>query len=193
MAETRRRNNSRREEPVATAPGPKQELVEEPFEPKVSAILAVHNQAAALRRAIQALERSQDRDRLEIIVVDCGSQDESAQIDSEFEGVTMLRLPLHFGATKALNIGTRTAKAELVFYLSPNVEVAPDTVSKLAAQLETESDTVAVCPLLADPEGLRFRKSDRFPRARPSAANRPARISISIRKACLSSIPAGTP
>jgi len=155
MAETRRRD-ARREDPVETVPVPR-EAVEETIQPRVSAILIGYNQAAALRRAIQALERSKDRERLEILVIDCGSSDESSQLDIEFEGVTMLRLPHHFGMTKALNIATRTAKAETVFFLSPNVEVAPDTVVKLAemleADLEADNDTSAVGPMLFDPEG----------------------------------------
>jgi hypothetical protein len=52
-----------------------------------------------------------------------------------------------------MNIGTRTAKAELMLYLSPNVEVAPETITQLADRLENASDTAAVSPLLADPQG----------------------------------------
>jgi GT2 family glycosyltransferase len=127
--------------------------VEEPLGPRVSAILVGWNQVEPLRRAVAALERSIDRERLEILVVDLGSQDGSAQLDSEFPAIVILRLPHNFGATKAMNIGTRTAKADLVFYLSPDVEVAPDTVSKLADKLEADSDAAAVCPLLVDEEG----------------------------------------
>ncbi|HTB15387.1 MAG TPA: glycosyltransferase [Bryobacteraceae bacterium] len=127
--------------------------VEEPLGPRVSAILVGWNQVEPLRRAVAALERSIDRERLEILVVDLGSQDGSAQLDSEFPAIVILRLPHNFGATKAMNIGTRTAKADLVFYLSPDVEVAPDTVSKLADKLEGDSDAAAVCPLLVDEEG----------------------------------------
>ncbi len=153
MPETRRRDTQKREQPVETAEIP-QEPQEEIVEPRVSAILVGYNQAAALRRAIAALEASTDRERLEIIVIDCGSHDESPQLDAEFEKITLLRLPMHLGATKAMNIGVRTAKAETVFFLSPNVEVAPDTVMQLAAKLEDETgDAAAVCPLLVDPAG----------------------------------------
>ena len=127
--------------------------VEEPLGPRVSAILVVLNQIEALRRAVAALERSTERERLEILVVDLGSQDGSAQLDSEFPSIVTLRLPHNFGATKAMNIGTRTAKAELVFYLSPDVEVAPDTVEKLANKLDEDPDAAAVCPLLVDDQG----------------------------------------
>ena len=131
---------------------------EEPQGPRVSAILVGFNQASAVRRAVQALEKSRDRDRLEILVVDCGSRDESTQLDTDFPSINMLRLPHHLGAARAMNIATRTAKADLLFYLSPNVEVASDTVAALADRLQPDADTpetdvAAVCPLLIDAEG----------------------------------------
>src|SRR5580704_8804695 len=127
--------------------------VEEPLGPRVSAVLVTLNQIESLRRAVAALERSADRERLEILVVDLGSDDGSPQLDSEFPAIVMLRLPHNFGATKAMNVSTRTAKGDLVFYLSPDVEVAADTVSKLADKLEADSDAAAVCPLLVDEAG----------------------------------------
>lgn len=145
-------------------------LTEELIGPRVSAILVAYNQAPTLRRAIEALERSTDRERIEILVVDCGSRDEGAQIDTEFPSVTMLRLPHHFGATKAVNIATRTAKAELVFLVSPDVEVLPDTVSNLAARLEEDENIAAVCPLLVDPEGQPVSKVFRIPTGEMFAA-----------------------
>ena len=151
MAETRRRDN-KREQPVETVPIP-QEPVEEIIEPRISAILIAHNQAPALRRAIEALEKSLNRDRLEIIVVDCASYDETPQLDTEYENITLLRLPHNLGATRSMNIGVRTAKAEILFFISPNVEVAPETVTQLADRLENAPDTAAVSPLLVDLEG----------------------------------------
>src|SRR5262249_3334889 len=90
---------------------------EEPLGLRVSVILVAYNQAPALRRALAALEKSADRERLEILVVDCGSTDESSRMDSEFPAINLLRLPHHLGATRAMNIATRTAKADLLFYL----------------------------------------------------------------------------
>jgi GT2 family glycosyltransferase len=90
---------------------------------------------------------------LEILVVDCGSQDDTSQIDSEFPAVTMLRLPHHLGSARAMNIATRTAKADLLFMLSPDVEVAPETVTALADILDADESTVAACPLLRTQDG----------------------------------------
>jgi N-acetylglucosaminyl-diphospho-decaprenol L-rhamnosyltransferase len=166
MAVTRRRDEKKSErhsDPIEPVSAPQAEVLEEPAAPKVTAILVVYNQAVALRRAVEALERSQDRERLEILVVDCGSDDESPQLDAEFPEITMMRLPHNFGATKAMNIGLRTAKGEMAFYLSPNVEVAPDTVSRLAERLESETDTAAVCPLLVDSEDRPVSKIQKIP------------------------------
>ncbi|MBZ5601758.1 MAG: glycosyltransferase [Acidobacteriia bacterium] len=151
MPEIRRRTE-KREQPVETVAIP-QQPVEEIVEPRVSAILVAYNQAPALRRAIDALEKSLDRDRLEIIVIDNASDDESGQLDTEFENITLLRLPHNLGAARAMNIGVRTAKAEILFFLSPNIEVAPETATQLADRLENASDTAAVAPLLIDPSG----------------------------------------
>jgi GT2 family glycosyltransferase len=139
--------------------------VEEPLGPRVSAILVALNQIEPLRRAVAALERSTERERLEILVVDLGSEDGSAQLDSEFPAIVTLRLPHNFGATKAMNIGTRTAKADLVFYLSPDVEVAPDAVKKLADKLEEDSDAAAVCPVLVDQNGKPVSRIYKLPTA----------------------------
>ena len=81
--------------------------------PRVSVLVVSYNHAAALRRCLEALERSEERERIEILVVDNGSSDESVQVIAAFPSVTPLHLPRNFGFTKALNIGMRTAKAEL--------------------------------------------------------------------------------
>lgn len=126
---------------------------EEALGPRVSAVLVVFHQLEALRRALAALEKSKERNRLEILVLDCGSQDGTSEIDSEFPSISLLRLPHHIGSAKALNIGIRSAKAELVLFLSPDVTVLPDTIPKLAARLEQDADAAAACPLLTDSEG----------------------------------------
>jgi N-acetylglucosaminyl-diphospho-decaprenol L-rhamnosyltransferase len=121
--------------------------------PLVTVLIVSHNNAPALRRTIESLEKSPDRGRIEVLVVDKGSFDESPTLDSEFPNTVFLRLPRNFGLSKALNIGMRTAKSELVFFLAPGVEVQPDTVAGLAARLEASSEATAVAPLILSPEG----------------------------------------
>src|SRR5690242_8211266 len=117
---------------------------------KVTALVFSYDNAPGLRRCLAALENSNDRQLIEILVVDCGSHDESPGLDSEFPNVTILRLPRYFGRTKALNIATRTANGEFLFFLTPEVEVLPTTIPMLLARCETDSDTAGLCPLLVD-------------------------------------------
>lgn len=143
--------------------------------PKVAVILIAHNQGVELRRAIFALERSEGRHQIEILVVDCASDDSTASIAEEFPAITMQRLPENFGATKALNIATRTARAEYLFLLSPEVEVATDTVARLAEKLDLESGVIGACPLLVDENGKPVARTRPFPNRQSLAEVREGR------------------
>jgi len=145
-------------------------MEETPQPPKVSVLIVSYNSAAPLRRCLEALEGSKDRETFEILVVDAGSEDESPTLDAEFPAATFLRLPRNFGLTKALNIGMRTAKGEFVFFLEPNVVVLAETVGNLAAVLEAEQSAVAVCPLLVSPDGQPVPEIYRVPDRRDIAA-----------------------
>src|ERR1700681_4911582 len=143
---TKRKTEAKKSAPIVEAePEPKPQEVEPAPAPKVTALIFSYDSAPALRRCLAALEGSNDRASIEILVVDCGSHDESAQLDSEFSSVTMLRLPRYFGRTKALNIGTRTASGEYLLFMTPEVEVLPTTIPSLLARLESDPETVAVC------------------------------------------------
>ncbi|MGD0435158.1 MAG: glycosyltransferase [Bryobacteraceae bacterium] len=161
---TKRKVEARKTAPIIEAETEALPLIEEqPPAPKVTALIFSYDSAPALRRCLAAIEGSNDRASIEILVVDCGSHDESPQVDSEFAGVTILRLPRYFGRTKAFNIGTRTAAGEYLFFLTPQVEVLPTTIPALVARLESDSEAVAVAPLLVDTEARQAAEFFRLP------------------------------
>jgi GT2 family glycosyltransferase len=136
------------------------QLVEEPEEPqevpnpiRITALVVSHNRADLLRRAIASLEKSEDREKLEILVVDNGSTDGSTEIESEFPNARFIRMPRNFGLTKAINVGVRGAAGEYILLLHDDTEVWPETARVLAAALEDQSEAGAVCPLLVTPDG----------------------------------------
>ncbi|MBI5282714.1 MAG: glycosyltransferase [Candidatus Solibacter usitatus] len=135
--------------PPAVPPRPP----EVPAGPRVSIVVVTHNCESALRRSIAALEASTGRERFEILTVDAGSTDGCPRIDAEFPSVTVLRLPRNFGKTRARNIGMRTAQADLILFLDPNVEVRPGAVHALASALESREELTAAGPVLEDPSG----------------------------------------
>jgi len=151
---TKRRNIEKTAAPIMEVePSPAVLQEEEAPKPKVTALIFSYDNAPGLRRCLAALENSNDRELLEILVVDCGSHDESPGMDSEFPNITMLRLPRYFGRTKALNIGTRTATTENLFFLTPEVEPMPTTIPSLLSWLDENSDVMAAAPLLLNTEG----------------------------------------
>ena len=124
-----------------------------PQEPKVSVVIVTWNCVEALRRCLAALNASRQRERFEVLVVDAGSRDGSGQMDAEFSDVTVLRMPRNFGKTRARNIGSRTARGEMILFLDPEVEVTPAAVMGLAAAVESDSQAVAASARLLDASG----------------------------------------
>jgi hypothetical protein len=158
----------RRETQPATAvldaePQPQPVETEVPKPPKTTVVVVSHNRMPLLRRCLETLEASQDRDVTEIIVVDNGSTDGSAQLESEFPGAYFIRIPRNFGLTKALNLGIRAAKGEYVFLLHEDTEVAPDAIRKLVQLLDLEVDAGGACPLLVSPDGAPAPQLDTLP------------------------------
>jgi GT2 family glycosyltransferase len=137
-------------------------------------VVVSHDRVDSLRRCLAALERSAGREGLQIIVVENGSRDGSAQLDSEFANLQWIRLPKNFGLTKAWNLGWRAADAEYVLFLHDDTEVAPDAIERLAATLDANSDAVAVCPLLVDADGRPAPQLGNLP---PDGEWRPAQVS----------------
>jgi N-acetylglucosaminyl-diphospho-decaprenol L-rhamnosyltransferase len=126
---------------------------QEPAPPRVSAVVVSYNRLDLLRACVESLEKSEGRARLQIIVVDNGSRDGSAQLGDDFPNVRFFRLPKNFGLTKAMNIGWRAAEADYVLFLHDDTAIEPHAVELMAAVLDGRSDAAAVCPLLVDEEG----------------------------------------
>ncbi len=132
---------------------PQQNPEQPPAPPRVSVVVVSRNRVERLRACLESLEKSAGREKLQLIVVDNGSTDGSAQLDAEFPHVQFSRLPKNFGLTKAMNIGWRASAAEYIFFLHEDTEVEPDAIERLADVLDATPEASAVCPLLVDAEG----------------------------------------
>jgi hypothetical protein len=109
-----------------------------------------------------------------MIVVDNGSTDGSAELDSAFPKVQFVRVPKNFGMTKAMNLGWRAADSPYVFFLHDDTEVEPPVVMRLADVLDAHDEAGAVCPLLVDAEGHPAPQLGALP---PDGQWRPAEVS----------------
>lgn len=104
--------------------------------PAVSVIVPVRDRPRELAACLASLAALQyPRDRLEVVVVDDGSEQPAAVPD----GVRLVRLPRSAGAAAARNTGARAARSELLAFLDSDCQAEPGWLE-------------ALVPELADPE-----------------------------------------
>lgn len=105
----------------------------------VSIILPAKNEAAALREFLPRL-RAQLPDA-EVIVVDDGSTDETAQLAID-AGVRVLRSPYSMGNGAAIKRGAKAASGELLVFMDADGQHDPAEIPALLARLDEGYDMV---------------------------------------------------
>ncbi|MGC8827650.1 MAG: glycosyltransferase family 2 protein, partial [Anaerolineae bacterium] len=121
-------------------------------DPLVSVIIPNWNGAALLPACLDSL-RAQTYRRLEIIVVDNASTDDSAALVRErYPEVRLILLPENRGLTGGVNAGIRAAQGEIIALLNNDAEAEPAWVEVLVQALEAhpEAGSAASKMLLYD-------------------------------------------
>lgn len=109
-----------------------------PYRPTVSVILPVHNEGDRLvRKARNLLEQTYASDRMELIVVDDGSTDGSAERLAlrELPGVTVVMLAERGGKAAAINAGLERATGQVVVFTDARQELVPKAIESLLENL----------------------------------------------------------
>ena len=99
------------------------------LKPDLTVVIAVYNGADFLKRCLPALAAAVDAST-EIILVNDGSTDDSAEIGERF-GAKVITLPEKSGAANARNHGVRQAAGETILFIDADVVVPADTISNL--------------------------------------------------------------
>ncbi len=104
-----------------------------------------YGRAELLRACLQSL-LDQTWPRLEILVVDNGSQDHSTDVVASFagRGVRLLSLPENRGFAAAVNLGVRQARGELVALLNNDAVASPKWVERLLSGIGASAE-VGMC------------------------------------------------
>jgi len=108
------------------------------FAPPVSVVIAAFNEAKVINRTISALLKS-DYQNLEIVVVDDGSTDGTAEtVRRSFAGINSVLVieKLNGGKASALNLGIKESHGEIIVALDADTMFDKSTVGNLVRHFE---------------------------------------------------------
>jgi glycosyltransferase involved in cell wall biosynthesis len=117
-----------------TSPGPRR--------PPLSVVIPVRNGGRDFERCLRGLRDSSWTD-FELVVVDDGSTDGSAELAASF-GAIVVRHETPLGPAAARNAGAEAASAPLVFFLDADVVLHPDALRKAVTRFAADADLAAL-------------------------------------------------
>jgi glycosyltransferase involved in cell wall biosynthesis len=113
--------------------------------PAVSIIVPLYNGAGTIAETLESL-RSQTYQNLEVIVIDDGSTDQSAEIAQRFSNVFRYVYQPNAGQSCTLNSGWSMAKGRYLSYLSADDILYPNAVETLIKNLEENPSISVIYP-----------------------------------------------
>lgn len=121
--------------------------------PDLSVLLTSWNTAPATARCLESLRAVAGDLSLEVVAVDNGSVDGSAELLASAEGVTLIRNERNLGFAAAMNQAYRRSTAPLVLLLNSDVEFHPGSLTRLVDFLRTHPEADGVSPRYENPDG----------------------------------------
>jgi hypothetical protein len=132
--------------------------------PELSVVVLSWNTRELLLACLAALYAETPRHAREVIVVDNGSADGSAEaVAARFPQVLLLRNRENRLYAAGNNQGVAAASGRFVCTLNSDTEVRPGALDQLVDFLLANRDYGAVAPRLVDPDGTVQRACQRFP------------------------------
>jgi len=141
------------------------EVKEEVSTVDLSIVIVSYNTAKLLRACLQSVYPNlHPHYRLEIIVVDNASSDDSvAVVRREFPQVQLIVNSQNHGFATANNQALKVAKGNFIVLLNPDTQVVGDALWQMMNFLEAETNAAAVGPALLYPDGSFQESAFHFP------------------------------
>jgi N-acetylglucosaminyl-diphospho-decaprenol L-rhamnosyltransferase len=116
--------------------------------PLVSAVVVTFNSASVIDECLAGLVGDP---RVEVIVVDSGSDDDSAGKAASFDGVVSIAMDENLGWSVCSNAGARSAQAPAIAFVNPDTRTTSDALVRLASRLGAE--VAEVSPRFVNEDG----------------------------------------
>lgn len=110
----------------------------------VSVVLPVYNEVGHLQDEIKRIRHALDASEysFEIIVVDDGSNDGSAEVAAKMDDVRLLRFATNRGAGSARKYGTMAARGDIVVWTDVDMTYPNERIPELVADLDGHDQVV---------------------------------------------------
>jgi hypothetical protein len=119
----------------------------------VSIIIVSYNARADLERCLESLHAAEPMASHEIVVVDNGSTDGSADAARRWPKVRVIQTGTNLGFARATNVGIRASAGATLLLLNGDTIVPSGAVDALIAELDRDPEVAVVGPRLVDANG----------------------------------------
>jgi N-acetylglucosaminyl-diphospho-decaprenol L-rhamnosyltransferase len=137
-----------------------------------AAVVINYEAGSALARCVQSLlDDTSAGDTPQVVVVDNGSSDGSANAIEESPAVSVLRPGENLGYARAANLGIGATNAPVVAVCNPDLEVQTGTAAAILSRLDAEPDLAAAGPLIRNPDGTIYPSARSVPRLRDAVGH----------------------
>ena len=124
------------------------------FSLDLTIIIPNYNTKTLLRQCLSSIYRSSRGFEFEVICVDDGSSDGSAEmVESEFPEVILVRNPVALLYSKNNNLGMKMSRARYACLLNSDTKLVGNVFKVLVDFMDTHPDAAACGPRLLNPDG----------------------------------------
>lgn len=114
----------------------------------ITVIIPAHNEEMYIEEAVKSVLRARFNGKKEIIVVDDGSIDRTAEIVKKFKkkGVKLIQTK-HSGKSASMNKALKLAKGELIAIVDGDSYIHENGLAEIALEISRENVVAACCPV----------------------------------------------
>lgn len=123
---------------------------------RTTVVTVTYNSEATIAHMLEALRAARAAGKIEIVVVDNASSDETLASLAPYEDgglVRVLSAGGNIGFGRACNLGASAATTEFVLFLNPDARLEAEDLARLEAVLDAHASAAVAAPVIELPDG----------------------------------------